>query len=233
MVNFMIEAFPIVSIIVPAYDEERTIGNVLSELLHIKDTIPSMEIIVVDDGSTDRTALIASHFSSVRLIKHEKNMGKGAALQTGFRAAHGKVIVVQDADMEYFPREIPNIIRPILTGNADVVFGSRFRKKPCGMSLAHFLGNIILSAVASILYSESITDVMTGYKAFSNEVLKSVDIREKGFLVEVELTGQILRNSWRFKEVPICYMYRPDGVSKIRNRDGLKSLMHLLVQPFQ
>ena len=227
------ENTPSVSIIIPAFDEERTISNVISELLRIKNRIPSMEIIVVDDGSTDRTALIASQFSSVRLIKHEMNMGKGSALQTGFKAAQGKVIIIQDADMEYFPGEIPHIIDPILAGKADVVFGSRFRSKPNGMSLAHFLGNIILSMVARILYSENVTDVMTGYKAFSNQVLKSVDIKEKGFLVEVELAGQILKNGWRFQEVPIDYMYRQEGVSKIRSSDGLKSLIHLLVQTVQ
>jgi glycosyltransferase involved in cell wall biosynthesis len=228
----MIEAFPIVSIVVPAYDEEETISKVLSELLLLKEIIPSMEIIVVDDGSTDNTALIASTFPSIKLIVHEKNMGKGAALQTGFKAARGKVIIVQDADMEYFPREIPNIIHPILIGKADVVFGSRFRRKPSGMSLTHFFGNVILSMVASIVNSKTITDVMTGYKAFSNEVLKSVDIREKGFLVEVELTGQILRNGWRFQEVQIDYKYRSNGVSKIAYRDGLKSMIQLLVQSF-
>ena len=129
----MMDELPEVSIIVPAYDEELTISKVISELLRLQKIIPSMEIIVIDDGSTDDTALIASKCSSIKLIIHKKNMGKGGALQTGFKAAKGKVIVIQDADMEYFPREIPNIIKPILEGSADVVFGSRFRKKPCGM----------------------------------------------------------------------------------------------------
>jgi glycosyltransferase involved in cell wall biosynthesis len=157
-------------------------------------------------------------------------MGKGAALKTGFKAAKGKIIIIQDADMEYFPREIPNIIRPILNGEADVVFGSRFRKKPYGMSLSHFLGNIMLSLAASLIYSERITDIMTGYKAFSKKVLKSVEINQKGFLIEVELTDQILRNGWRFQEVPIYYTYRNKGVSKITNRDGLKSLLLIFSQ---
>ncbi len=221
----MIDLIPNVSVIVPAYDEQGTIYEVISELLRLRKLIPSMEIIVVDDGSTDNTSLIASKFSSIKLIKHRKNMGKGAALQTGFRAAKGKVIVIQDADMEYYPREIPRIIHPILTGKADVVFGSRFRKKPSGMGMSHFLGNIMLSFVASVIYTARITDIMTGYKAFSNKVLESVNIREKGFLVEVELTDQILQNGWRFQEVPIDYTYRNEGISKITSRDGLKSLL--------
>jgi glycosyltransferase involved in cell wall biosynthesis len=228
----MIDLIPVVSIVVPAYEEERTISKVISELLQLKKIIPSMEIIVVDDGSTDNTGLLASKFSSVKLIKHEKNRGKGAALQTGFKAAKGKVIIIQDADMEYFPREIPNIIRPILSGKADVVFGSRFRRKPYGMSLSHFLGNVILSLVASVMYAEGITDIMTGFKAFSNKVLESVDIKQKGFLVEVELTSQVLRNGWRFQEIPIDYTYRHEGVSKITSRDGIKSLLLLFSQIF-
>ena len=187
---------PEVSIIVPAYNEEETICKVVAELLQIKDLIPAMEIIVVDDGSTDKTVSELSKFSTIKLIKHEHNMGKGAALKTGFNVAKGRVLLVQDADMEYSPHEIPNLIKPILDGKADVVYGSRFQSKPDGMSTTHFLGNIILSMTASILYKRKITDVMTGYKAFSSKVAKSIHLKENGFSVEVELTGQILQQGW-------------------------------------
>ena len=229
MVRILIESFPDVSVVVPVYNEEGNISKIISELLKVKLAIPNMEIIIVDDGSSDGTALEISKFKSINLILHLKNMGKGAALRTGFKAAKGRVVVIQDADMEYFPCEIPNIVRPILSGEADVVYGSRFSSKPFGMSFMHFLGNIILSLVASLLYGERVTDVMTGCKAFSNEVKESIDLKEDGFCVEAELTAQILKNGWKFVEVPIGYTYRPNGVSKIRNIDGLKSLIRLFV----
>lgn len=225
----LIESLPDVSVVVPAYDEEGNISQVISELLKVKETIPNMEIIVVDDYSSDGTVLKLSKFKSIILILHLKNMGKGAALRTGFKAAKGRVVVIQDADMEYFPGEIPNIVRPILSGKADVVYGSRFNSKPYGMSYMHFLGNMILSLVASLLYGKRITDIMTGYKAFSNEVLQSIELKENGFSVEVELTAQILQNEWKFIEVPIGYTYRPNGISKIQNIDGLKCFVRLFV----
>jgi len=228
-VYILIESLPDVSVVVPAYDEEGNISQVISELLKVKETIPNMEIIVVDDYSSDGTVLKLSKFKSIILILHLKNMGKGAALRTGFKAAKGRVVVIQDADMEYFPGEIPNIVRPILSGKADVVYGSRFNSKPYGMSYMHFLGNMILSLVASLLYGKRITDIMTGYKAFSNEVLQSIELKENGFSVEVELTAQILQNEWKFIEVPIGYTYRPNGISKIQNIDGLKCFVRLFV----
>lgn len=229
MMKILIESFPDVSVVVPAYDEEENISKVISELLKVKLAIPNMEIIVVDDGSSDGTVLELSKFKSINLILHLKNLGKGAALRTGFKAAKGRVVVIQDADMEYSPVEIPNLIRPILSGEADVVYGSRFNCKPFGMSSMHFLGNIILSLVASLLYGKRVTDVMTGYKAFSNEVKESIDLKEDGFCVEVELTAQILQNGWKFVEVPIGYTYRPHGLAKIHNIDGLKSFIRLFV----
>jgi glycosyltransferase involved in cell wall biosynthesis len=215
--------------VVPAFDEEGNISQVISELLKVKKAIPSLEIIVVDDYSSDGTVLKLSKFKSINLILHLRNMGKGAALRTGFKAAKGRVVVIQDADMEYFPGEIPNIVRPILSGKADVVYGSRFNSKPSGMSFMHFLANMFLSLVASLLYGKRITDIMTGYKAFSNKVIESIDLKEDGFAVEVELTARVLQNGWKFIEVPIGYAYRPNGVSKIRNIDGLRSLIQLFV----
>ena len=223
----MVGNIPDVSVIVPAYNEEGTISDVIYELLKIRSEFLSLEIIVVDDGSLDGTSRKASKFSSITLIKHPKNRGKGAALKTGFDAARGRVIVVQDADMEYAPCEIPHLIKPILAGEADVVYGSRLRGKPRGMSFSHFLGNVALSKVASLLYQKNVTDIMTGYKAFSRDAITAVDLKENGFCVEVELTATILKNGWTFQEVPIDYVYRSLGVSKIRNQDGLRSLLHL------
>ena len=187
--RILTKLIPDVSIVVPAYNEEETIGRVIAELLLIRNTVPSMEIIVVDDGSSDRTALEVSKFPSVRLVEHAKNMGKGAALKTGFKEARGRVAVIQDADMEYFPCEIPRVVKPILNGNADVVYGTRFKVRPSGMSFTHFIGNMILSKAASILYLKNITDIMTGCKAFSNRVLRSLEHKGNGFSIEAELTS--------------------------------------------
>jgi glycosyltransferase involved in cell wall biosynthesis len=230
MVEVLNRAIADVSVVVPAYNEEETIAGVILELFRVRKIIPSMEIIVVDDGSSDNTAREASKFSSVRLIEHAENLGKGAALKTGFEAATGRVVIVQDADNEYYPGDIPLIVKPILCGDADVVYGTRFRSKPRGMSSTHLLGNIALSKVACLLYQRNITDVMTGYKAFSNRIVKSIELKEKGFPVEVEITTQVLRNGWKFKEVPISYAYRSNGVSKITNMDGVVSLITLVRQ---
>jgi glycosyltransferase involved in cell wall biosynthesis len=224
---------PSVSVIIPVYNEAETVGYVISQLLLIKSEIPSLEIIVVDDGSSDGSAEAVSQFSKIVLIKHPKNLGKGAALKTGFLAARGRVIVVQDADLEYPPSEIPKLVKPIFDKVADVVYGSRFTSKPCGMSFSHFAGNVILSWTTRLLFGIRVTDVMTGYKAFSNDVVRLLELKENGFSVEVELTAQILKNGWRFREVPIGYLYRCLGVSKIRNRDGLKSFVRLFVCALQ
>ncbi len=216
--------------VIPAFNEEHSIGRVLAELMRIKEEIPPMEIIVVDDGSSDGTVEEVSKYSSVNLILHSKNMGKGAALKTGFREVRGRVAVIQDADMEYFPGEIPHVIKPILNGEADVVYGTRFKSKPYGMTISHFLGNIILSKATTLLYRKNITDVMTGCKAFSRDVLDYLKLNTNGFSVEVELTSQVLQEAWEFLEVPINYAYRSRGSSKIRNIDGLNSLLRLFAK---
>jgi len=225
----MIESEPAVSIVVPAYNEEESIGNVLADLLKIESDVPPMEIIVIDDGSTDRTSEEVKKFPSIRYIRHEKNMGKGAAIKTGFKAALGKVVVIQDADLEYPVTHIPHLVKPIWSGPAEVVFGSRFTGKYDGMSFSHYVGNYILSKVASLLYGANITDIMTGHKAFSSKVCESIDLKERGFIIEVELTSKILKAGWKIQEIPIEYCYRKHGVSKIRYRDGLKCLLKLLL----
>jgi glycosyltransferase involved in cell wall biosynthesis len=154
-------------------------------------------------------------------------MGKGAAIRTGIKHANGKVLVIQDADLEYAPEYIPSIVKPILDDKTDIVYGSRFKGDPDGMSFSHYVGNSILSLVARFLYSEQITDIMTGQKAFKRSVLDSVDLEENGFAVEVELTCLGLNNAQRFSEVPIPYSYRKHGISKIANVDGVRSLIKL------
>jgi glycosyltransferase involved in cell wall biosynthesis len=187
----------------------------------------NVEIIAVDDGSTDNSRKIIENYPFVKYIRHPNNMGKGAALKTGFKQARGKVVVIQDADMEYSPELLPELVQPILSGHSDVVFGSRFTGKCKGMSLSHYMGNRLLSLTARMLFEVKITDIMTGSKAFSRAVMDSFRLEQKGFEVEVEMTHQSLSNGWRFHEVPIGYSYRVEGESKIGFMDGIKSLFKL------
>jgi glycosyltransferase involved in cell wall biosynthesis len=218
---------PDVSIVIPAYEEEKTISEVLQRLLKVCKSMGRVEIIVVDDGSTDRTGEKVVSFPTVTYIRHKKNMGKGAALQTGINYSRGKILVIQDADLEYLPEIIPSLVRPISDGSVDIVYGSRFSRRPKGMSLSHFLGNSILSIVTRFMYNIKITDIMTGQKAFRRSVLDSIDLKENGFAVEIEITCLSFNCSRRFAEVYIPYSYRNHGVSKLVNFDGFKSLAML------
>lgn len=222
----------LISVIVPVYNEEETISEVISMLISLKKRM-SIEILIVDDGSKDNTSSIIKQHSGIIFIKHKNNQGKGAAIKTGLNKCSGEIIIIQDADLEYLPNQIPKIVKPIIDGKADVVYGSRFLGKIDGMSLLHMLGNRILSFVAQILYGKKITDVMTGYKVFSKKCLDSIQICEKSFEVEVELTSKIFKNGFRFSEVPISYEYRRKGVSKINNRHGFRSLIKLFIYRFR
>lgn len=218
-----------ISVVIPVYNEEKSIGAVLRILSEIDWSPHSAEVIVVDDGSTDNSARTIVNFPFVKYIRHATNSGKGAALKTGFRHASGRVVVIQDGDMEYSPESIPELVKPILCGSADVVFGSRFIGKREGMSLSHYMGNRLLSLTARLLFEVPITDIMTGSKAFSREVVDSLELRQSGFAVEAELTSKSLQNGWRFVEVPIGYSYRTVGVSKIHFSDGIKSMLQLFL----
>jgi len=217
-----------ISIIVPVYNEESSIGTVLFRLSKVCRRLPSSEIIVVDDGSTDRTSEKVAPFNPVRLIRHEKNRGKGAAISTGLKNSKGDIIVIQDADMEYPPEDIPRLLEPILAGRAEVVFGSRFKGECLGMSFSHFVGNKILSFATSLLYGVFVSDVMTGHKAFTRRAIESCKLIERGFAVETEIASKSLKNGCRFTEVPIRYSYRRRDASKICYLDGFKALWKLV-----
>lgn len=218
-----------ISIIVPAYNEENSVEAVLRRLLKVSQNLPSSEIIVVDDGSTDSTAMKVSRFNSVRLVKHEGNQGKGTAITTGLRNSKGNIVVIHDADMEYSPEDIPLLLEPILSGRAKVVFGSRFGEKCFGMSFSHFVGNKILSLVTGLLYGVSVSDVMTGHKAFTKEIIGSDGLSERSFTVEIEIASKCFKNGYDFVEVPISYRYRQNDASKISYLDGFKALWKLVL----
>jgi glycosyltransferase involved in cell wall biosynthesis len=220
-------AAPDVSIVIPAYCEEETITEVLQRIIKISWLLGNVEIIVVDDGSTDATAEKVAAFPFIKYVRHKNNLGKGAAIRTGIKNSRGKILVIQDADLEYLPEYIPNLVKPIADGSMDIVYGSRFKGKPDSMSISHYVGNSILSMVARFLYNIKITDIMTGQKAFKRNILDSADLEEDGFEVEIEITCKGFNKNQNFKEVPIPYSYRRHGVSKIAYVDGIKSLVKL------
>ena len=168
-------------------------------------------------------------FDDVILIEHEVNQGKGAALQTGFKHAIGDIILIQDADMEYHPKDIPSLVEPILSDEADVVYGSRFRGEGIHtMSWSHRFGNKGLSIATRLLYGFKTTDMETGYKAFKREIINGISLKAKSFNIEPELTAHFSKMKARFVEIPISYKYREKGNAKISWKDGVIALWWLI-----
>ena len=215
------------SVLVPCFNEEGAIGDVIRRTLQTEFPC-EIELVVVDDGSTDGSSGIIKSFPQVKVVTHETNKGKGAAIKTGIRNASGDLFAIQDADMEYQPQSLPKLIEPILSGRADVVIGSRFLGKIEGMSWSHTLANRLLSQVASTLSGQEITDVMTGHKAFRTSLLRNMRLESQDFDVEVELIMRAAKNGARIVEIPISYTYRKSGKAKIGWRHGISSMILLL-----
>jgi glycosyltransferase involved in cell wall biosynthesis len=216
-----------VSFIVPAYNEAATIGEVL-ERVHALGL--DSQVIVVDDGSTDGTAEIAERFEGVQIVR-QANRGKGAAIRAGIPLVEGEIVVIQDADMEYDPIEVPTLIEPIERGVADVVYGSRLAggRPQRAYLFWHLVGNRFLSLVTGLLFNTTLSDMETGYKAFRTDVLRSLDLRENSFGIEPEITGKICKLRLRIYELPISYYGRSYAEGKkITWRDGFKALWVLL-----
>jgi glycosyltransferase involved in cell wall biosynthesis len=214
------------SIVIPVYNEERTIQQVLTRVAALP--VPK-EIVIVDDASTDGTREILSQFecaADVHVIFKPQNEGKGAALRTGFRRVTGDVVIVQDADLEYDPRDILPVIKPIVCGQADVVYGSRFLDHAHqDRSVVHRLGNRLLTAASNALTGLRITDMETCYKAFRRDVLRSFEIQQNRFGFEPEVTAKIARRKARVQEVPIRYAARSYAEGK---KIGFKDLFNAL-----
>jgi glycosyltransferase involved in cell wall biosynthesis len=223
---------PCLSVVVPLYNEETTLAEVVRKLL----SVPCLhEIIIVDDGSNDGSEVVAGELArqhpQVRLIRHERNAGKTAALKTGFALTTGEIVIVQDADLEYDPREIYGVIRPILEGHADVVFGSRFlvRRAARVLYFYHYVANKLLTFLSNALTNLNMTDIETGYKAFRGEIIRNMLIDSSGFGFEVEVTAKIAKLKLAIYEVPISYYGRTyDEGKKITFRDGLMALWLVL-----
>lgn len=220
----------LLSIIVPVFNEKPTIEEILGTLV----SVPyRKEIIVIDDGSTDGTSDILKSFEhkDVKIFFHNRNMGKGCAISTGISRAMGDIVLIQDADLEYDPHEYPVLLRPILEGKADVVFGSRFAGSGAHRVLYfwHYVGNKFLTILSNMFTDLNLTDMETCYKVFTKQALADITIEEKRFGFEPEITAKIAKKNLRIYEVPISYYGRTyqEG-KKIGWRDGLRAIWAIL-----
>jgi glycosyltransferase involved in cell wall biosynthesis len=222
---------PLISIVVPAFNESATIQTLIERLQKALGGLRH-EIVVVDDCSTDGTADLVRQMETagVRSFCHSRNQGKGAALKTGFEQAAGEIVVIQDADLEYDPKDIPILVQPIMEGHADVVFGSRFRGQAQRVHMFwHRLANSWLTWFSNMMNNLDLSDMETGYKAFRKSVLAQIQIREKRFGVEPELTAKVARMKCRVYEVPISYHGRDYSQGKkIGFRDAVRALWCIL-----
>ena len=227
-------ARPDLTIVVPAYNEAGTVEEVVERLRELPF---ELQIIVVDDCSTDDTAAIAARLDGIELVRHQVNRGKGAALRSAFAQARGRIVVIQDADLEYDPVDIPALVAPIRSGVADAVFGSRLiGGRPQRAHLFwHKVGNRALSLLTNVLYNTTLSDMETGYKAFTLEVLRSIEpLYESDFRIEPELTAKICRGGFRIYEVPIAYYGRSyEEGKKITWRDGFPAVYALVKYRFR
>lgn len=222
------------SIIIPAYNEVRGIATVIEKVKAVPLPV-EREIIIVDDGSKDGTRELLATIPGITLILHEKNTGKGGALHTGIAAAAGEYVVIQDADLEYDPDDYPHLLAPLLSGNADVVYGSRFLKKDNAFGSLSYAANMFLSFLTRLLIPLPVSDMETCYKAFKAPLIKSIHLKEKRFGFEPEVTMKLSRVSGlRYIEVPVSYKGRTHAEGKkIGWKDGVRALWCLLKYRFQ
>jgi len=215
-----------VSIIMPVYNERETIRAALDRVRALD---WPKEILVVDDASTDGTGELLAAEEGIRLLRHERNLGKGAAIRTALAVAQGEVVVIQDADLEYDPQDIPRLLAPIARGEARVVFGSRFLVGRPPMRWANYLCNRLLALAANLLYGAGITDEATCYKAIDTELLRSLKLECRRFEFCPEVVAKLRRRGERIVEVPIRYTPRSfDAGKKIRWWDGVHALWTLV-----
>lgn len=232
------------SILIPAYNEQNTILEILQKVVEVSFKDISREIIIVDDGSKDNTLKIAKNFaqdkSYIKIIEHGKNKGKGAAVVTAIKNATGDIMIIQDADLEYDPQDIPRLVEPIIKKKYRVVYGTRLRTSPVFFGknrtplLAHFFGNKFLSFLTTIIYGSRISDMETCYKAFEKNVLKGIRLRSRSFDLEPEITAKILKKHIKIHEIDIKTKPRGYGEGKKLHtvRDGTIALWTLIKYRF-
>jgi len=213
-----------ISVVIPVYNEKNTISEIIKR---VKEVPIEKEIIIVDDASTDGTRKILNQMEGIILLSNENNMGKGASLRKGFKKVTGDVVIIQDADLEYNPKDYMKLLKPFEDGLADVVYGSRFLGDGAHRVLFfwHYLGNQILTFLSNMLTDLNLTDMETGYKAFRKEVIKEIEIKENSFGVEPEITAKVAKKKLRIYEVPISYYGRTyEEGKKINWKDGMVAL---------
>lgn len=226
------------SIIIPVYNEARTIDQLLARVDEVNVGMEK-EIVVVDDGSTDGTRdvlpTLKGRFPAMNLIFHEVNQGKGAALRTGLTSATGDILLIQDADLEYDPRDYHTLLAPILEGRADVVYGSRFIGGGAHRVLYfwHMIGNQVITLFSNMMTNLNFTDVEVCYKVFRREVMKTIQIKENRFGFEIEVTAKVAKGKWRIYEVPVSYYGRPYSEGKkITWKDGFRAMWCIIKYRF-
>ena len=222
------------SVVIPVYNE---VDNIREILRRVEAQKLAGEIIVVDDGSTDGTRNVLAGLDgnqTVRVILHEHNKGKGAAVATGFKAARGEIVLIQDADLEYDPRDYPKILQPIEEGIADVVYGSRFLGGPRRVAMYwHMIANKMLTTMTNILYNTILTDMETGYKVFHRSVIEDMTIHSRRFDFEPEVTAKVLKRHYRIFEVAITFNPRDYSQGKkIKLKDAFAAVWTLIKYRF-
>ncbi len=219
---------PRLSVLIPAYNEAATIGNVLDAVLAVD--LP-LEVIAVDDGSSDATwEALHSRADGVRLraLRHDVNQGKGAAVRTALRAARGDYVIIQDADLEYDPADLPRLLAPVDRGRATVVYGTRTFSSHTAYSFWYVIGNRVVTLAANVLYNVYLSDLETAYKLMPRSVALSLDLESRGFEMEAEITAKLLRSGCRIYEVPVEYTARSRAEGKkLTAADGVRALVTL------
>lgn len=226
------------SVVIPVYNEQHTVAELIERVRGV-DLGMEKELVIVDDCSTDGSRKVLEDLSrrhqDISLVLHKANQGKGAALRSGFAAATGDVVLIQDADLEYDPREYPRLLQPILDGQADVVYGSRFLGGGAHRVLFfwHYQGNKLITLLSNMMTNLNLTDVEVCYKVFRREVLGGLRLRENRFGFEIEITAKVAKAGWRIYEVPIAYHGRDYAEGKkITWKDGIRALWCILKYRF-
>jgi glycosyltransferase involved in cell wall biosynthesis len=218
----------LLTLIIPVYNERRTISEIIEKVkpLAIKN---NWEVIVVDDGSNDGTYEFLRDYKDkfFKLLRHERNMGKGTSIRTGIEHAGSKYTIIQDADLEYLPEEIEILLNYAIDKNADAVYGSRFKDSKKKGSFLFYLGNLFLTFITNLLFRSKITDMETCYKLVRTDVLKTLNLKSKRFEIEPEITAKLLKRGIKIHELPISYFPRKAG-KKIKVRDGIYALKKLI-----